>query len=76
MSEINIREITSQEQVKDKNITDIVFSEPNREMNGFDASRITKNSEGFEMDSAYVLKDDVPHLLKSIKMAQHLGWFN
>lgn len=41
---------------------------------GFEACCLTKNDEGFELDSAYIKKSDFKNLLKALKVVKDLDW--
>lgn len=41
---------------------------------GFEACCIEKNDAGFELDSAYIKKEDLANMLKAIDKAKSLNW--
>lgn len=41
---------------------------------GFEACYIQKNDEGFELDSAYVKKEDFSNLIEALKVVKALNW--
>lgn len=70
-TEIDVRFDKIQKNEDLKNVTKIIFADNN---GGFDSSYLTKNNEGFEIDSAYIQAKDVENLNKAIKLAIHLEW--
>jgi hypothetical protein len=57
--------------IKVENPDIIRFADDN---GGFEACCLEKNDEGFELDSAYIKKEDFKNLLKALKIVKDLEW--
>lgn len=64
-----ILDVRDKETVEDPDV--IRFADDN---GGFEACCLEKNEEGFELDSAYIKKEDFKNFLKALKVVKDLDW--